>query len=150
MDPLDLTHAPPRSPRATLRGLCMLPRMIDIARAQQPGGRAGSYQIGRGFSGMVFYKLGLGAPEFREIVAAAADDEAVAEKVVKGLDEAAIARLNARLEGACVADIPPDLRPIFESFYGPNVPAERNMFDFLEDDDAGKIVGGGAAAKPAS
>ena len=146
MDPLDLTQAPPRSPRATLRGLCMLPRMIDIARAQLPGGRVGDYQIGVGFSGMVFYKLGLGAPEFREIVAAAPDDEAVAEKVVQGLDEAAIARLNARLGGACVADIPPDLRPIFESYYGPNVPPVRNMFEFLEEDDAGKIPNARAKA----
>ncbi len=146
MDPLDLTQAPPRSPRATLRGLCMLPRMIDIARAQLPGGRAGQYQIGVGFSGMVFYKLGLGAPEFRAIVAAAPDDGAVAEKVMPGLDEPTILRLNARLEGARVADIPPDLRPIFESFYGPNVPVERNMFDFLEDDDAGKIASGAAKA----
>jgi hypothetical protein len=46
MTALDLTKAPPRSPREELRGLCMLPRMIDIARAKLPGGDVGEYQIG--------------------------------------------------------------------------------------------------------
>ena len=144
MAPLDLIQAPPRPPRATLRGLCMLPRMIDIARAQQPGGRVGDYQIGQGLSGMVFYKLGVGAPEFREIVAAAPDDDAVAEKVLRGLDEPARERLNARLHGLTVADVPAELRPAFERYYGREVPAEQNVFDLLEADDAGKL--GGSAA----
>ena len=146
MDPLDLTHTPPRSPRATLRGLCMLPRMIDIARALLPGGRVGEYQVGRGLSGMVFYKLGLGAPEFGEIVAAAPDEEAVADQVLRGLDEPARARLNARLEGITVADIPPDLRPAFERYYGGNVPADRTVFDHLDADDAGKLGSGAGAS----
>jgi len=36
MTPLDWTKVPPRSPREELRSLCMLPRMIDIARAMLP------------------------------------------------------------------------------------------------------------------
>lgn len=123
----------------------MLPRMIDIARAQLPGGNCGEYQIGAGFSGLVLYKLGLSAPGFREIVAAAPDDEAVAERVLR-LDEGAISRLNARLGSVRAADVPAELKPDFERYYGPNVPPERNVFDLLEDDDAGKLVGSPAKA----
>jgi hypothetical protein len=48
MTPLNLTKQPPRSPRGELGRLCMLPRMIDIARAKLPGGDIGQYQMGRG------------------------------------------------------------------------------------------------------
>ena len=54
MTPLDLMKAAPRSPREELHELCMLPRMIDIARAMLPDGSVGDYQIGRGMSGAVF------------------------------------------------------------------------------------------------
>jgi len=72
MTPLDLTKTPPRSPRNKLGGLCMLPRMIDIARAKLPGGRSGDYRIGRGMSALVLANLGISASEFVELVGKAA------------------------------------------------------------------------------
>src|SRR5947207_14624360 len=83
MDPLDLTKAPPRSPREELRGLCMLPRMIDIARAMLVGGQTGDYQIGRhkSLSAAVLGAFGLSAREFVDLVRDARTDEEVAERL---------------------------------------------------------------------
>jgi Domain of unknown function (DUF5069) len=69
MTPLDLTKAPPRSPREELRGLCMLPRMIDIARAKLPGGDIGEYQIGRAksMSAVVLTAFSMSATQFVEL-----------------------------------------------------------------------------------
>src|ERR1700738_4994603 len=74
MTPLDLTEGPPRSPRKELDGLCMLPRMIDVARAKLPGGNVGQYQIGRGMSGLVLAAFGISAQNFVEIVGEASAD----------------------------------------------------------------------------
>jgi hypothetical protein len=81
MAPLDLTKSPPRSPQAELRGLCMLPRMIDIARAMLPAGSVGEYQIGRGISGAVFSAVDVSAAEFIRIVGEASIDEDVAQRL---------------------------------------------------------------------
>ena len=74
MTPIDLSKQPPRSPREELGGLCMLPRMIDIARAKLPGGDIGQYQIGRGMSGLVLRHLGMEVGEFVELVRKANDE----------------------------------------------------------------------------
>jgi hypothetical protein len=136
MTPLDLSEAPPRSPRAELGGLCMLPRMIDIARAKLPGGRPGEYQIGRGMSGAVLGHLGIDAGTFIEMVARAANDEAVATELCSRRSEGENRVLNLRLRRLTVADVPEDLRESFERFYGKNLPATKRVFDLLEEDDA--------------
>src|SRR4051794_23970853 len=114
MEPLDLTKAPPRSPREELGGLCMLPRMIDVARAKLPGGNAGAYQIGRGISGLVLAHLGIEVNDFVECVQAANTDEEVAARFCGKRTRAEDRMLNLRLKGATVANVPPDLRPGFE------------------------------------
>jgi hypothetical protein len=43
--------------------------------------------------------------------------------------------LNARLKRATVADVPADLRPSFEKFYGADLPPTRRVFDVLVEDD---------------
>ena len=70
MTPLDLTKTPPRSPREELRGLCMLPRMIDIARAMAPGERVNDYEIGREktLSAVVLGVFGMSVPQFVQVV----------------------------------------------------------------------------------
>jgi hypothetical protein len=135
MDPLDLTKAPPRPPQDELGGLCMLPRMIDIARAKLPGGNIGTYQIGRGMSGLVLGHLGIGVDEFVECVQAATSDEGVAARFCGVRTEAENRMLNMRLRRATVADVPADLRPSFERFYGADLPPTRRVFDVLEEDD---------------
>src|SRR4051812_34912276 len=135
MEPLDLTKAPPRSPREELGGLCMLPRMIDVARAKLPGGDIGQYQIGRGMSGLVLRHLGITVQEFVEAVSKAADEEEIVTPFTEMRSRAENRMLNLRLRRVTVADVPDDLRPSFERFYGDDQPRDRRVFDILEEDD---------------
>jgi hypothetical protein len=135
MKTLDLTKAPPRSPREELGGLCMLPRMIDVARAKLPGGNIGTYQIGRGMSGLVLAHLGIDVGEFVEAVRTATTDEEVAARFCGRRTKAEDRMLNLRLKGATVANVPPDLRPSFEKFYGADLPTDKRVFEILEEDD---------------
>ena len=132
----DLTESPPRSPREELSGLCMLPRMIDIARARLPGGNIGQYQIGRGMSGLVLAHLGLDVAEFVACVSEATNDEEIAERLLAGRDRAELRLLGVRLRRATVADVPPDLRAQFEQFYGADLSPTKRVFDILDEDDA--------------
>jgi hypothetical protein len=133
--PLDLTKQPPRSPREELGGLCMLPRMIDVARAKLPGGNIGTYQIGRGMSGLVLAHLGIGVDEFVECVQAATTDEEVVVRFSGARTTAEDRLLNLKLRRITVADVPPDLRASFARFYGADLPPTRRVFDILEEDD---------------
>jgi hypothetical protein len=132
----DLTETPPRSPREVLDGLCMLPRMIDIARAKLPGGNIGQYQIGRGMSGLVLAHLGMDVAEFVACVSEAANEEEIADRLLAGRDRAELRLLGLRLRRVTVADVPADLRAQFEQFYGANLPLTKRVFDILEEDDA--------------
>jgi hypothetical protein len=136
MLPLDLTKVPPRSPKERLNGLCMLPRMIDIARANWPRGRTGEYQIGRGLSRLVLEALGITSSQFIQIVGESSDDSAVALRLAVEKGNARYVQLNARLESVTVADVPQELRVEFERFYGSDLPRDRAVFDLLEADDA--------------
>lgn len=135
MTPLDLRKAPPRSPREELRGLCMLPRMIDIACAMLPGGSVGEYQIGRGMSGAVLTAFGISASEFIALAHDAASDEEVASALWSRRSVLAPA-LSRRLQSLTVADVPDDLRRDFQRFYGSHHSPARRVFDILEADDA--------------
>ena len=135
MRPLDLTKAPPRSPRVEPRGLCMLPRMIDIARAMLLGGNAGEYQIGRGMSGAVLGAFAISAAEFIDLVRNAASDDNVAQRLWSRR-EVQVAALSRRLRSITVADVPDELRADFQRFYGSDHPSDRCVFDVLEADDA--------------
>jgi len=136
MTPLDLTKAPPRSPKEELSGLCMLPRMIDVARAKLPGGDIGQYQIGLGMSGLVLRHLGMEVDEFVECVRNASDEADVVAQVIGRRTDREHRALSLRLRRVTAADVPPDLRESFERFYGADLPANRRVFDILEEDDA--------------
>ena len=82
MEPLDLTKAPPRSPKESVDGLFFLPRTIDKARAQLPGGKPGGYNIA-GFSERLLEAIGVTESDFIEAVAMAKNDH----DVVKWLNE---------------------------------------------------------------
>lgn len=75
---MDLTKSFPRSPRATLLGLPMLPRTIDKARASIAG-TLGEYVFGEksSFDMALFDFLAVKPDAFREGVRGAADDAAV-------------------------------------------------------------------------
>lgn len=77
MEPLDLTLAPPRPPRAEIDGLMLLPRTIDKMRAKLPGGNPGVYFINgpvTGISGFLLQRLGVTEDEMLEAVADAKGD----------------------------------------------------------------------------
>jgi len=136
MTPLDLTKAPPRSPREELGGLCMLPRMIDVARAKLPGGNIGEYQIGRGMSGLVLRHFEMHVDEFVERVRSARDEEEVAAQLTGRKTEKENRMVSLRLRRVTVKDVPDDLRESFERFYGADLPPDKRVFDILEEDDA--------------
>ena len=77
MEPLDLSKAPPRSPKLALDGLTMLPRTIDKVRATLPGGNPGVYRIS-GFSERMLDTIGVTEEQLRDAVANAKSDEDVA------------------------------------------------------------------------
>jgi hypothetical protein len=109
--------------------------MIDIARAMLPGGTVGEYQIGRGVSGAVFSALGVSVAEFVRIVGEASSEDDVAQRLWSVRTVPAVA-LSRRLRSITVADVPDDLRPEFERFYGSDHPPDRLVFEILEADDA--------------
>jgi hypothetical protein len=82
MEPLDLSTAPPRSPRAELASIVFLPRSIDKLRAALPGGQLGEYNI-EGFTTMMFEQLGIAIADVSAIVASAASEDDVAAYVTK-------------------------------------------------------------------
>jgi len=135
MTPLDLTKVPPRSPREELGGLCMLPRMIDIARAKLPGGNIGEYQIGRGMSGLVLRHLEMSVDEFVERVRTAADETELGAQLSKRKTDKENRMVSLRLRRVTVADVPEDLRESFVRFYGADLPAHKRVMDILEEDD---------------
>jgi len=135
MTPLDLTKAPPRSPREELGGLCMVPRMIDIARAKLAGGDIGEYQIGRGMSGLVLRHLGLSVEEFVELVRTVQDEKEVAARLAQRKTDKENRMVNLRLRRVTAGEVPDDLRADFDRFYGADVPPGKRIFDLLEEDD---------------
>jgi len=96
MDPLDLTKAPPRAPRAELAGIVFLPRTVDKVRATLPGGALGAYNI-PGFSQMLLDALGIELDAFRAVVADAANDDAVGAFVSASTSPDRVAEWNAML-----------------------------------------------------
>lgn len=135
MGPLDLRSKPPRNPRERIAGMVLLPRTIDKARAQLPGGDSGAYQITPGISAFLLGKLGLTEADFVAIVAEATDDDEVAARVLDGIDPERIARWTAQLENARVEHVAPDLRPLFDRYYGERQPDEL-VLDVIAADDA--------------
>jgi len=118
--------------------------MIDIARAMQPGGKKGDYQIGRGMSAYVFAKVGIDLSGFIRIVATSEGNEDVANLLLKPEMQPDYARFSARLARATVANVPPDLQADFEQFYGTGLPSDMKFFDLLDADDAKMFPNGGS------
>lgn len=136
MDALDLTAAPPRSPRLALGGLFMLARTIDKVRATLPGGKLGDYQLHPGFSSRMFETLGLDEAEFiRRVSEAAGDDEIVAWVLATTTPEARAA-YNEQEAGKRVADRLDT--PHFLDRYplARELPPETSLLDLLAADDA--------------
>ncbi|GAC1309760.1 MAG: hypothetical protein NVSMB21_16720 [Vulcanimicrobiaceae bacterium] len=94
MEPLDLTLAPPRQPRAELAGIIFLPRSIDKVRATLPGGKLGAYAI-EGFTETMLRIFEISLSDFTTAVREAASDDEVAAFVTSRVDADAIASWHA-------------------------------------------------------
>ena len=94
MTPLDLSIAPPRPARDELAGIMFLPRTIDKLRASLPGGNLGLYTI-PGFSERQCMMLGIDVAALRDVVAEAANDDAVAAYVTSCVTPEKVEAWNA-------------------------------------------------------
>lgn len=104
MEALDLTKAPPRSPREELDGLANLPRSIDKMRAHLPGGKPGVYNI-PGFTAIMLETIGLTEDQFREAVAQAKTDDDVAAWLRAHANTEKYGEFNERILNRRVADV---------------------------------------------
>jgi len=136
MEPLDLTKAPPRSPRQELDGLVNLPRSIDKMRGRLPGGNPGVYNI-TGFTLIMLEAIGVTEDQFREAVAQAKTDEDVAAWLRANADTAKYAEFNQRILNRRVADVKARDPEGFANRYpiAETRPDIELMIDMLEADD---------------
>ena len=138
MEPLDMTAAPPRSPRVQLGGLCMLARSIDKMRAQFPGGNPGVFVTERGLTKILLEMLGVTHDQFRDAVASARSDDDVVKWLRDNSDPSRYVAINDRLTRWTLADNPPERWEFIDRLY-PNRPAgpreSVNVFDMLDNDD---------------
>jgi len=136
MEPLDLSAAPPRSPRVMLDGLAMLARTIDKMRAQLPGGNAGEYHI-EGMSQRMLTIIGVDAAAMQDAIARAASEEEVVAWVRAHADTSAYAKATHVMLNRAVSDIDPERRADFAKKYpGWAAVASGKLADIIDDDDA--------------
>src|SRR5579864_3254546 len=136
MKPLDLTKQPPRSPRAMLNGLTMLPRTIDKMRALLPGGNIGNYRIA-GFSKRMLDAIGLEEDALRAVVARATSDNEVAACVRERADVSKYEEWNQYLLNRSIDHIAPENLAKFQADYPVSKTlTSRKLLDILEADDA--------------
>ncbi len=136
MTALDLTVAPPRSACERLAGYCFLPRTIDKARAQLPGGILGAYHIA-GASADLLVALNVSVEDFCSAVAeAASDDDLVAWLEIHG-DRTGAERFNAEKLVARISDVQPHQAANFRAEHPAILPHEFDRFvDALDLDDS--------------
>jgi Domain of unknown function (DUF5069) len=136
VEPLDLTKRPPRSARATLDGLVMLPRTIDKMRALLPGGNIGEYHID-GFSGRMMKLIGIEPDALAAEVARAATEDEVAAWVRAHATAGSYDEANRVLLNRSFEDIEPGRRSEFAAKYPRHAEvASRKICDIIDADDA--------------
>ncbi len=135
MTPLDLSIAPPRSPREELADLHVLPRTIDKARSLLPGGNPGPYYITPGISIWLLRKLGFTEDEFVALVGRVNAESEIAAIVEERAVPERRARWNAFMEQLKIEGIAEDVKERAVNEYGPVEPTDL-VFDVIEADDA--------------
>ena len=135
MEPLDLTKAPPRSPKVRLDGLAMLPRTIDKLRATLPGGKPGVYKI-EGFSKRMLDTIVVNEDDLREAVRTAQSDDDVAAWLREHADTGKYAEFNDYILKRSIDDVK-DKAAFMERY--PILKRRPDIYylaDMLEADDA--------------
>ncbi len=139
MTPLDLREKPPRGVRETLLGYYFLPRTIDKLRAELPGGNMGPFlNHDTGFSAYAVRRLGLDMNEFRDVVAAAPDEDAVVAWLASRIDPAAAPAFNAKFDSFVFERMSPEdqaeireRHPVMDTR-----PELSKLLDIIDADDA--------------
>lgn len=135
MEPLDLTKAPPRSPKLKLDGLAMLPRTIDKLRATLPGGKPGVYKI-EGFSKRLLDTIAVSEDDLREAVRTAQSDDDVAAWLREHADTSKYAQFNDYILNRSLDDVS-DKAGFMERYpILKRRPDIHYLVDMLEADDA--------------
>lgn len=140
MEPLDLSKAPPRSPKLALDGLTMLPRTIDKVRATLPGGNSGVYRIG-GFSERMLDTIGVTEDQMREAVANAKSDDDVAKWLREHADTSKYEEFSQYITKRSIDDVT-DKAAFMERY--PILKRRPDIYylaDMLEADDAEMFAG---------
>lgn len=136
MEPLDLTKAPPRAPRAPLADLDLLmaARSVDKIRATLPGGDIGAYQI-HGFTQRLFDTLGISEEDFRSVVALAQSDADVAAWLRKHSSREKMEEYNRASTARLLRDRIGEKEFIEKYPHAVNLPLETPLIDMLVRDD---------------
>ncbi len=147
MEPLDLSHTPPRGPRENLLGLTFLPRTIDKMRAALPGGSLGEYivEYDRGLSAFMLKRTGVDQAAMQAVVASAADEAEVVAWFAAHADLSNVDALNAKLESLSIERANDEDRALVYRLH-PGLEARPDLvtfYDIFEFDDA--RIGGRAS-----
>jgi hypothetical protein len=136
MEPLDLSTAPPRSPKVMLDGLAMLARTIDKMRASLPGGDLGDYHVD-GMSQRMLKIIGVDAQALQDEVARASSEDEVVAWVRAHADPSKYAEATHVMLNRSISDIDPERLPDFAQKYPGHakVPSGK-LSDILDADDA--------------
>ena len=140
MEPLDLTKAPPRSPKLQLDGLAMLPRTIDKLRATLPGGNPGVYKIA-GFSERLLNTINVKEDDMREAVASAKSDDDVVQWLREHADTSKYEEFTQYISKRSLDDVT-DKAAFMERY--PILKKRPDIYylaDMLEADDAEMFAG---------
>jgi len=140
MEPLDLSEAPPRSPKLQLDGLAMLPRTIDKLRATLPGGNPGVYKIA-GFSERLLNTIGVKEDDIREAVASAKTDDDVVQWLREHADTSKYEEFTQYISKRSLDDVT-DKAAFMERY--PILKKRPDIYylaDMLEADDAEMFAG---------
>jgi hypothetical protein len=135
----DLTQVPPRSPRETLAGYIIAPRILDKCRAELTG-TLGEYWFNKFMDRLFFDFTGIDAQAFQAFVATGATDEEVAEWIgqqAQPRETVEIVKWNNQLRYATLQDLPEDIQLFLDGFVV-KLPTHRpvyHVFDIFDLDE---------------
>lgn len=136
----DLRSEFPRSPRETLAGYVLLPRLLDKCRATLTG-RNGEYRFDTPIGEIpsldrVFFDFAeIDAGEFKDFVATGATDEEVARWVAtraKPRPRIEIIKWNNSLRDFRLSDAPEAAQEYMEDYMARHLPKGRPVYRFLD------------------
>jgi len=143
MNALDLSTAPPRSPRTTLGGFVVAARTLDKCRAELAG-TLGEYHFDCPLDNLFLSFAGISADAFREQVGTGADDEAMAAWIADrtaSIPKIEIIKWNNDLRYKRISEMPEPLQEFLEGYIPENLPPEKVVYVWFDvyDIEEGRI-----------